>query len=343
MKRDAAILLNKLSDYVKAFANLENLRALSNIDYGNYLKDMLVHTACNYTKLVKYNNLKAQYKRVLAVLPGNIPLVAFQLMPIALIYNICIDFKLSNAEKRLLPAFLSFLASKDPQLSKKFGYFYIDRNKLLNKIREYDFVFLIGSDSLKKVAKDLKKPFRFFGPKFSIGFMNDDGEQILKGIAEDNIYFDTEGCLSLRILFVNAQFKLHKLIAAFKAVSANIPPASNFNADAFIYNVHSLFGSVVGIHTNENSAIIELEHMVNIWPKRTLFVKRIRTKDEVLSFLGNLTGNIQAISGIYNDEEKRFFEQRTGVSFFSEHGRLQYPPASFLFDKGITIENIMEV
>jgi len=339
MSEDAAIHLDNLKDALIQFARQFKPGRDSDINYGPYLRDLLIHTATNYEKLKEELDdiPEIEYKSLYIFLPGNVPMVFFEVLPISVIFNIKTFFKYPRNEKRLYDAFITYLSSKYSVYESFFKGQYMGHLEAERKIDQFDFVFFFGSENLLPILQRTGKPFKFFGPGYSIGiafsYINED-------FVRDVLYFDQQGCLSMKFLFYQKPGIREYTIKTFKSLSSLIPPTNEFSKDRFLYKLLSAsrYGEI--LYQSEDSAIIEMHEDTlpdTTLPDRTLILKQIHREEDIPGFLGQKSSLIQAIA---TAEPLKLKLLKSYASFITDFGRLQYQPYNFFFKKGVNLHNI---
>ncbi len=339
MKEDVVILLDRLNKALVEFSESLKQGKDTDIVYGDYLNDLLRYTAENYIKIRKYagDTPTVPYKTLFVILPGNVPMVFFEVLPISLIYKLKTFFKFPKDEKKLYLYFIQFLKQKYPAISDFFHGSYMEHTKIANKTKEFDFVFAYGSYNLAEFLHDIARPYRFFGPGFSIGIAHFD---INIGIINDTLFFDQRGCLSMKILFYKKNHIIDKAKETFKKNANRIPPTSSFSKDRFLYRLHSLvpYGNI--ILKGNDYAIFEIktDRMPDVYlPERTLLMKKVKNNEEIIEFLGPYINMLQAIS---TDDTNETASLKKYPAFITTFGQLQFQPYNFLFKRGVNLNNI---
>ncbi len=342
MREDVATRLDELKKALLDFAIAFNPERDSDINYGEFLKDLLIHTASNYEKLKKtlVSIPQIKYKSLYVFLPGNVPMVFFEVLPLSVIFNVKTFFKYPHNEKRLYDTFISHITAKYPLYSAFFKGQYMEHLQAERKIKEYDFVFFFGSEKLIPLLKRIDKPFKFFGPGFSIGVAF---THVKEDLIKDVLYFDQNGCLSMKFLFYMNDNIKNDVANIFKKLSCTILPSSNFSQDRFRYNLLTASSFANLIFHNEHSAILEIEEerlndSVPL-PGRTLILKKIKKEEDVIAFL---KGKITYLQAIATDTPSDIKILKNYASFVTEFGQLQYQPYNFFFKKGVTLKNIFK-
>ncbi len=339
MREDAVLLLDELNIALSAFAKDIKQGKDTDIVYGEYLKGLLLHTAHNY-KILKNKTGQIPdipYKTLFVILPGNVPMVFFEVLPVSIVYRIKTFFKFPEDEKNLYSRFISYLNVKHPEIGKLFDGSYLSHIETEKIIREYDFLFAFGSDKLKDLLSKTPVPYRFFGPGFSFGITFD---SVNKEILKDVLFFDQRGCLSMKFLFYTEEHIVEYLKDIFREADYQIPPTSIFNKDRFDYRLYSLIPYGEIILKNDKNAIFEINSPIipDIpLPERTLILKRINEEEDIIEFLGNHIHRVQAIA---TDNPNKVQKLREYAAFITEFGKLQFQPYNFFFKKGVTLENI---
>lgn len=339
MKReDARLLLDEASRAVQEFARkVKNGDRVGEIEYQReLLYRVLMHTADGYRRF-PFPEKRGQVNSLFVFVPGNVPIVPLQVLPVSIVYNLKTFFKLPHNERLFFHTFRKLLGEQFNFIEGN----YLPHDEALKKAQEYDFVFIFGGRGAYKIREEINKPSRIFGPRFSIGYINTkdlDGE-IAEKIAFDNLAFDTAGCLSLRLLFVQGRVNLNLFKEAFEYMSSILQAQSNFDRDLFEYGT-----SVVLMNSEEylqgtDWMVSKVRNIPTFWPPRTLFVMEVSSPEDALAILGNLKYNLQGIA-LNNVEFKKYFDD-TSISYFSKFGELQFPQAGWMFEKGVNINNIL--
>lgn len=277
-------------------------------------------------------------ERVFVFLPGNVPVVIFEVMPLLIVSGVKeVFFKFSSREKTFISEFIKRLREKLSGFIHIEGE-YLSHEESLVKVREYDFLMGFGSENLGGVISKLGKPYRFFGPKFSVGiFKGQVSGKIFEKIAWDNLSFDTRGCLSLRVLFSIAGDVEENLISAFEKISHILPPESDFRRDESEYEVLRNFERAKSIYRGRDYFIVFSSEFIELNGLRTLLVVNVPQIERVHEIIKPYRPLIQ---GVGVDFEGFHIE---GTSLITEFGKLQFPPCHWHFEQGVTLKNFWEV
>lgn len=338
-KEDARLLLAKASEVILELAKrVKKGDRIGDIEYQRELLYMvLLHIADSYNGF-PFPEKSGDVNSLFVFLPGNVPVVPLQVLPISIVYNLKIFFKLPHNEQLFFHNFRKLLSNQLDFIDGN----YLSHDEALRRAGEYDFVFIFGGKTAYRIAEKLNKPVRIFGPRFSIGYINklDLTEEIAKKIAFDNLAFDTAGCLSLRFLFVQGRADISIFREAFKYISSRLQPQSNFDRDIFEYGTSVILMDSEQFIRGADWMVSKVKDIPTFWPPRTLFVMEVNSPEDALAILGDLRYNLQG-AALGKMELKKYFND-TSVSYFSEFGKLQFPPSGWMFEKGVNINNILK-
>jgi len=339
MKReDARLLLDEAGRAVQEFARrVKNGDRVGEIEYQReLLYRILMHTADGYRRF-PFPEKTGEVNSLFVFVPGNVPIVPLQVLPVSIVYNLKTFFKLPHNERLFFHTFRKLLGDQFNFVEGN----YLPHDEALKKAQEYDFVLIFGGRGAYKIAERINKPSRVFGPRFSIGYINASelDEEITEKVAFDNLAFDTAGCLSIRFLFAHGRMNLNILKRGFEYISAKLQPQSNFDRDIFEYGASVIIMNSREYIRGEDWIVAKVTSIPEFWPPRTLFVMEVGSPEDALAILGNLKYNLQGIA-LNNVEFKKYFEG-TSVSYFSKFGELQFPQAGWMFEKGVDINNIL--
>ncbi len=304
---------------LKIVREIERGRPVSSKGYQeNVLKDILLYLS---RQLLEFEppHLSGP-RRVLVLLPANVPLIPFQMGPLLDAYGLEAVFKRPLAEEffyRLLGEFSGL----------KFVFF--PHNELSRFAREFDFVVGFGAKGLGQVLSKLGVPFRFFGPRFSIGIVKDDPYPFFL----DALSFDGEGCLSPVILFAE-KWELKRACEIFKKAAGERPPQGSFNRFSFEYYTKYLTYYAEDFCLLSHEALFLVKEFPPLIPARTVLLKEAPGPEEVLNFLGERKEYIQAV---ISPSEERLLLQRTSASLSLPPSRAHYPPLGWFFEKGVNL------
>jgi len=279
--------------------------------------------------------LKTEFKDIFIFLPSNIPLTAFQLMPLIISYDLNAYFKLPSRDESFFPSFLDILNSK--KITAK----YLTHSQSIKTAKKFDFIIGAGKSKLFDILKSIGKPFKFFGPKFSVAILKKFQENDTKKIIKDFLSFDTEGCLSVRFLFTFERLDFKYLNSIIKKQSIEYHPQESFNPFAYeYYNNINIFYSNKSIK-NKSEAIFSVNNLPEFYPQRTLFIKTVSSYEEIINFLSEANDSVQ---GIINKKGKPIqkLNENTSVSIFLSFGKSQFPPVDWLFEKNLNIKNFFK-
>ncbi|MEO0258323.1 MAG: acyl-CoA reductase [candidate division WOR-3 bacterium] len=340
MKGDVPLLLDKYRSFLLELKKLYlNGKIQSDIVYQERLLGALIdhYITCLDYYLSLIPEMKGPEK-VFVILPGNVPIVIFQLLPGFIVSGVKeVYFKQPFIERSLynqvIPLANSFLK---PHMNLRTSY--LSHEESLSVLKNYDFVVGYGGSLLGDFLNFTGKPYRFFGPKLSIGILKGaPTEDVLKRIAFDNLAFDTRGCLSLRYLFTFDPIHIEEIFSAMEVVSKELPPQNNFDYSIAEYEVLKSSWKGERVVKGENFFIVYSDGVLEISAPRTLNIVRVESYKELESQLLKIKDYIQGIAtnGIY--------PEFTSASYYALFGKLQFTPCNWCFEKGVTWENFWEV
>ncbi len=279
--------------------------------------------------------LKSKYKSVFIFLPSNIPIEFLQFMFLIYSYDLEIFFKLPSRDSGFIKSFFNLL--NDNKI--KAGY--LTHEESIKKGKKYDFIIGSGSTELETVLKNLNRPYRFFGPKFSFAILEDKNEENIDNIIKDFLSFDTEGCLSTRFVFTVEDIGLDTIRDSIKRNKTDFYPQKSFKKEVFdYYNQINLFYSNESF-IGECEAVFKIERMPEYFPQRTLFIKKVKNYDDILDFLEDSANSVQSITTAHGRNIDTFIKN-SSVSIFLPFGKSQFPPVSWLFERGLNINNFFQ-
>ncbi len=310
-----------------------------NIVKNEYNFNLIIKIVENFTKsfkTIRIQNLKTEYKKILILLPKNIPVIPLQLFPLRIAYGDSeFFFKLPKKRFKTEELIINHLYGKDRVLKG------LTHKKLSSIVKNFDFIIAFGSLNLFSALNLWGKPFKFFGPKFSVGYIENLNEpSTSERIAEDFLSFDTEGCLSLRLLFVkklNEEILKKSLIKKAK----EIPPQKYFNKELFYYYSNVLMIKERG-KIFKNFSYFLTSSFPEYFPQRTLFIVKIERKNDLVDFLSDKINSVQGF--LYDSEEDyNFFKDKFKNSIFLKFGNSQFPETGWFFDKRSSLENFFNI
>ncbi len=292
------------------------------------LKEILLYTASELEKL-KMDRFKGPQK-VFVFLPENVPVIPFQLLTLIETYSLEVLFKAPSSERLFYEI-----------LSKEMGlnFIWTDHEIALKKAKEFDFIIGFGEEGLGKILKNLGKPYRFFGPKFSIGVINGKNQDELNKVLLDSLSFDGEACLSPVFLFLR-DIELEVLWEMMGEASRKRPPQKSFNKYALQYAASFLLYYSKDFKINKDRALFLVDKFPKFIPQRTIFVVKANTQEEILNFLGD---KAQKVQGIITMKRPELLFSETSVSIVLPPGSSQFPSLTWFFRRGITMENFFSI
>lgn len=340
MREDALLLLDKYRSFLLEFRERWLKGEIrSDIIYQENLMGALLdhYIACldfYYPLALKINGPK----KVFVILPGNVPVTIFQLIPGLIISGVEeVFFKQPSIEKsfynQVIPLANIFLR---PYMTLSTAY--LTHEESLALLKNYDFVIGYGGAALGDFLNFMGKPYRFFGPKLSIGILKGvPTGDILKGIAFDNLAFDTRGCLSLRYLFTFEPIEIKDILNIMELVSVELPPQSNFDYSIAEYEVLKSSFMAEEVLKGRNFFVVYSKNVLEISAPRTLNIVRVDSQKELESQIFNIKDYIQGIA------VKDVYPEFVSASYFAVFGKLQFTPCDWCFEEGVKWENFWEV
>ncbi len=287
------------------------------------------------TEKYEAKELVSPYKKIFIILPANVPTEFFEFIPILLSYNAFFFFKLPKRNRVFIKSFFEILNFNNIKAE------YLSHKKTLKEAKNFDFIIGSGSSGLEDSLKDLRKPYRFFGPKFSFAIMKNFSEKDLKSVLKDFLSFDTEGCLSARFLFTKFDLDLKLIKKIIRNIRKELYPQKDFDPYLFdYYNAINLYYSKDSLIL-KREAIFKVNEFPKYFPPRTLFVKRYEKEIEIIDFLIGAKNSVQAI--LNKDGSKSdFFIKNTSVSLFLPFRRAQFPPFGWFFERELKLEDFFQ-
>lgn len=283
-------------------------------------------------KLFPTEERECPFHRVLVLLPSNVPMVLFQMAPLLLSYpNVTFTFKLSSGERELIPRFLGLW--RDSRMEVLLS----DRERTRDLAGGYDFLVGFGSSELEPFLRESGKPYRFFGPRFSLALLPEPDEDQLRGLFKDVLAFDTQGCLCPRFLFTGDPSKL-PLSRLWEEACRRRPPQKGYDPLLFRYSRAVLLLEGKGDWSCHDGGLFQVERIPSLFPPRTLFLVSETDPERVLTFLGESVSSVQGIV-TPQGESHPLLGKETSASLFSPPGGAQHPPSGWLFERGVTLEN----
>lgn len=339
-KGDVPLLLDK---YLKAlkefFQDYSAGKIPSDVKYQDVLISNILQGCIKCVENFKIrSSCVVGPEKVFVILPGNVPVVIFQIFPILLIRGVReVFFKFPLRERSFPGSFLSYV-TRNLKNEMEVGGAYLTHEESFRKITGYDFVIAFGGGEFQRALTEVSKPYRFFGPKFSFGVLwNQPDGVTLEKIAFDVLSFDTRGCLSMRYLFTSQKLDEELLLHAFSKVSKLLPPESDFDIEIAEYEVLKNSLDAVRILKGRDFFILLSNRLIEISSLRTLVIVNIDNAEELDSLISPYRNNIQ---GIASDG---YYPEFTSASHIAVFGNLQFPPCGWYFEKGVTLDNFLEV
>ncbi|MBP7703155.1 MAG: hypothetical protein KA126_04630 [Candidatus Hydrothermae bacterium] len=332
-----------LDNYLRAleefFIDYQNGKVPSDISYQKLLIEQILQKCIECTcEIGSKGSFVKGPEKVFVFLPGNVPVVMFQIMPVLLLSGVRdVFFKFSSKEGKFQECFIGYLKRHFKDCLQVSGDF-LSHEESLSVAKQYDFIIGFGGEELGQKLGLLGKPYRFFGPKFSIGILwSEPSISALENIAFDNLSFDTRGCLSMKFLLTPWEGFEDQLFTCFSVTSRELFPMSDFDMDQSEYEVlrHSL--EVQRIVKGGDFFLLFADKLVEIDAARTLVVVKFKDVSELESIIYPYKDFIQ---GIATDG---YYPSFTSCSYVAKFGELQFPPCGWYFENGIILDNFWEV
>lgn len=290
------------------------------------LKEILLHISLELSKFVP-EKLHGP-KRVLVFLPENVPIIPFQLLPIIVSYDLDIVFKAPASEN----LFYKILGEKTG-----LKFIWLSHCDAIEMAEKFDFILGFGGEELGEALKTVGKPYRFFGPRFSIGISENLHELSL--LFEDALSFDGEACLAPIFIFTE-NFDFEVLWHELKNAAKFRPSQETFNKYVFEYATSFLVYYSENWRISENIALFQVKEFPKFVPQRTVFIINKTDEKEILNFLRDKKDIIQAI---ITTKEVPLLMEKTSASITLPPGKSQLPPLTWFFQKGLNLHNFFEL
>lgn len=340
MRRDVLSLLDRYAEFLVTFKKYcENGKVKSDIAYQ---KNLLLSSLSHYIECIdffrSYPDELDGPEKVFVILPGNVPVVIFQIFPILLLSNVKrVFFKQPSVERSFYNEFVNIVRNFLGEFMEiETGH--MTHEETFEEARKYDFIVGYGGENLGALFKTLEKPSRFFGPKLSIGILwKEPSLEVLKKIAFDNLAFDTRGCLSLRYLFTPKKIGEELILRAFNEVSLDLIAQSNFDYSFTEYEVFKVSLDAERVLRGESFFVLYSRKFLKISVPRVLNIVVVDGIERLQEELNELKDIIQ---GVASDNLE---VNVVSASYYCNFGELQFPPCNWFFERGVTLENFWEV
>ena len=204
--------INNYREEINEIQILNPWFTFENIEFAiDYWGNQLNYNSLNFW-LAKYSCSKINFKKILVISAGNIPLVSFHDILCILITGHKLFLKLSSKDNILIPLILKDLIKINTEFE--------DQIVFIEKIesKKYDAIIATGSDSTAKYFdyyfKNKKKIIRKNRSSVAVidGNENDTDLELL---ADDIFKYFGLGCRSISQLLVPKNYDLNKLFKAF--------------------------------------------------------------------------------------------------------------------------------
>ncbi len=283
-------------------------------------------------KKLKVKKYTTEYKSVFIILPANVATEFLEFIPLIISYDIDFFLKLPKRNRKFIGRFFDLLSLENVKAE------YLSHEETIKRAKKFDFIVASGSSDLENILKEIGKPYQFFGPKFSFALMENYNKKDIKNILKDFLSYDTEGCLSVRFLFIKTDLMLEDLNSLIDETSRDFYPQIDFDEKLFeYYNLVNLYYSQEYL-LRKKEAIIKVNEFPLYFPQRTLFVFKYNSFTEIIDFLKESRNSVQAI--ITKDgKEIDFFKKNTSVSLFLPYGKAQFPPLGWFFERKLNVSN----
>ena len=177
----------------------------------NALADMISDKACIEQWLNKYPEPTSDPKKILLILPGNIPAVGFHDVLCTLLSGHSAEIKLSSDDKFLIPWMLRAAEKHFPEWSSRINYHE-------GLMQDFDAVIATGSNQSAKTFENYfsSKPNIIRHSRSSIAVVhNSDSDEDLKKLGDDVFLYFGLGCRNVSLIFMPKDFDKQRLFDAF--------------------------------------------------------------------------------------------------------------------------------
>ncbi len=266
-------------------------------------------------------------KRVLVLLPANVPVIPFQMAPLMESYGFEVIFKVPSSERKFYRILGALTGFKFVELGHR---------EAMAAAGEFDFVVGFGGAGLGRALRSLRVPHRFFGPRFSIGIL-EEGEVF--PLLVDALSFDGEACLAPVLLFTK-KADWEEVEEGLRKASSLRPPQASFNRSSFEYYREFLLYYAEKWSFSPTESAFLVKEFPRLIPRRSVFILQAETEEEIMDFLGQKSMEVQAI---ISSHPHPFLMEKTSASLRLPPSRSQFPPLGWFFQKGLALENFFSL
>ncbi len=183
------------------------------IEALNHWADLLDDETSVGEWLSAYPDPVSDPKKMLLVLPGNLPAVGFHDVLCTLLSGHRAEIKLSSDDRFLIPWLLDRLSAAVPQWKGRYTFHE-------GLIKDFDAVIVTGSNQTAQTLAQYfsGRPSLIRHHRNSLAIINEsDTNEDLENIAGDVFRYFGLGCRSVSLLFLPAEFDLQRIFDAFKS------------------------------------------------------------------------------------------------------------------------------
>lgn len=278
--------------------------------------------------------------------------IGVALFPLLLALTAKCDVTIKDREDGLVRAFLGSLVQEDALFASAARTVEWDATTDAHDLTVYDAVVAFGDDAtLGKIRAQCAPSARFigFGSKASAGYIAADSlcdkgqlHEFALRAARDVLLYDSQGCLSLQILFLehggslNAHTLAHAIAEAADAIAPEFPPSRrNAHDESRITSIRALatLRSALGRGEIITAPQANATFVINApredpppFATRTLLILEVTDTNDALSYLRAHGVALEAIALASATPDLREELAQMGVSRICAFGELQRPP-----------------
>ncbi|MPM07312.1 hypothetical protein SDC9_53618 [bioreactor metagenome] len=259
----------------------------------NALADMISDEPTVEKWLGKYPEPKSKAKKILLVLPGNIPAVGFHDVLCTLLSGHSAEIKLSSDDKFLIPWMLRTAEKYFPKWVSRTHYHE-------GLISDFDAVIATGSNQSAQTFETYfsRKPRIIRHNRSSIAVVHDtDGDEELIKLGDDIFMYFGLGCRNVSLVFIPEGFDKQRLFDAF--LPWKRLEYINAYANNYVY-----YKSYFGLSKEEpldGSFYLLRENNSTAAPVAVIHYSEYNSIDQVKQFLSENKENIQCAVSAQND------------------------------------------
>jgi len=263
------------------------------INSVNALADMISDKAAVEQWLNKYPEPASTAKKVLLVLPGNIPAVGFHDVISTLISGHSAEIKLSSDDRFLIPWMLRAAENLFPEWRGRIHYHE-------GLIQDFDAVIATGSNQSAKTFENYfsARPHIIRHSRSSIAVVhNSDSDEDLKKLGDDVFMYFGLGCRNVSLIFIPKNFDKQRLFNAFLPWKR----LAEHNAFANNYVYYKSYFSLSKEEPLDGSFYLLRENMSTSAPVAVLHYAEYEHINEVTNYISENSENIQCVVSTEND------------------------------------------